>query len=408
MKRRVFIFFLLAYLSSCATTGEKKPALSPYEARDSMKVWYAIGKDYLIKAEDGRASYEDALRNFRKSLYYSQYLGNEKDTILNLLLVDFAYAFLKNNQLDSSEYYYTKLTEIDPKDPRGWQGLGFLYGIVRRDYEKAENFYKKALEVSPDNPEVLFGLAKVYELMGKHDMAKKIYDDAIKRDSLNPALNRSYGLFLIEIGDYKGAIYYLERAYRFSEKKDDKKLLENLVDAYRKAWEKDKTVNLRNSLKYANELVSLDTSNYAYYLKRASIYENIGMLKEALADYKKAYSLNPDAKALLLKQAFIYNDLGNRAEAENLAREVAGSKELDSNIRASAWSLIGDIRQNRGLELYKNKKYEDAVSTFDSALAAYEQAQLLGEGNIREYASRQIERVKAFRQKAWRKWKKID
>jgi Tfp pilus assembly protein PilF len=244
--------------------------------------------------------------------------------------------------------------------------------------------------------------------MGKNDMAKKIYEDAIKRDSLNPALNRSYGLFLVEIGDYKGALYYLERTYRLLEKKDDKKLLENLVDAYRKAWEKDKRVNLRNSLKYANELVSLDTSNYTYYLKRASIYENLRMLKEALSDYKKAYSLNPDAKALLLKQAFIYNDLGNKAEAENLAREVAGSKELDSNIRASAWTLIGDIRQNRGLELYKNKKYEDAVSTFDSALAAYEQAQLLGEGKIREYANRQIERVKSFRQKAWRKWKKID
>jgi Flp pilus assembly protein TadD, contains TPR repeats len=406
--KRVLTFSLLVYLSSCATTGEKKPAISPQEARDSMKVWYAIGKDYLVKAEDGRASYEDALRNFRKAFYYSQHLAGERDTILNLLLVDFAYAFLKNNQLDSSEYYYGKLTELDPNDPRGWQGLGFLYGIVRKDYEKSEIFYKKALEVSPDNPEVLFGLAKIYELKGDREMAQKIYEDAIKRDSLNPALNRSYGLFLVEIGDHKGAVYYLERAYKLSENKEDKKILENLVDAYRKAWEKDKSIDLRNSLQYANQLVSLDTSNYTYYVKRASIYENLKMLKEALSDYIKAYSLNPDAKVLLLKQAFIYNDMGNKAEAENVAKTVAMDKEVEGNIRAPAWALIGDIRQERGLGLYKNRKYEDAVSTFDSALAAYEQAQLLGDGNIKEYAGRQIERVKAFRQKAWRKWKKID
>jgi len=322
--------------------------------------------------------------------------------------VDFAYAFLRNNQLDSSEYYYRKLTEIDPKDPRGWQGLGFLYGIVRRDYAKGEEFYKKALEVSPDNPDALFGLGKVYELMGKHDMAKNIYEDAIKRDSLNVALNRSYGLFLVEIGDHKNAVYYLEKAYKLLEKKEDRKLLENLIDAYRKAWEKDKSVNLRNALKFANDLINLDSSNYLYYIKRASIYENLRMLKEALADYKKAYSLNPEAKTLLLKQALVYNDLGNKAEAENLAREVAGDKDVEGSIRASAWALIGDIRQNRGSELYNKKNYEEAVSTFDSALAAYEQARLLGDGNLKEYANRQIERVKALRQKAWRKWKNID
>jgi hypothetical protein len=89
-----------------------------------MKVWYAIGKDHLIKAEDGRASYEDALRNFRKSLYYSQYLGNEKDTILNLLLVDFAYAFLKNNQLDSSRVLLHHASGDRSEGPERLAGFG--------------------------------------------------------------------------------------------------------------------------------------------------------------------------------------------------------------------------------------------------------------------------------------------
>ncbi|MEO0163937.1 MAG: tetratricopeptide repeat protein, partial [candidate division WOR-3 bacterium] len=223
MKRIAIL--LIVGLYSCTTAGEKKPKITPEEARDSLKVWYAIGKDYLVKAEDNRAQYDDAIRNFRKAFYYASQIQDKKDTLFKLLLVDYAYAFLRNKQLDSAEYYYRKLIEADSTDTRGWQGLGFLYGIVNKDYGKAEEFYKKALTFSPDDPDVLFGLAKVYELSGRQDKAKEIYEEAIKKDSQNFALNKSYGNFLFEAGNYKEAIKYLERAYNLSEKKDDKKLL---------------------------------------------------------------------------------------------------------------------------------------------------------------------------------------
>ncbi|MEO0196146.1 MAG: tetratricopeptide repeat protein [candidate division WOR-3 bacterium] len=406
MKRIAIL--LIVGLYSCTTAGEKKPKITPEEARDSLKVWYAIGKDYLVKAEDNRAQYDDAIRNFRKAFYYASQIQYKKDTLFKLLLVDYAYAFLRNKQLDSAEYYYRKLIEADSTDTRGWQGLGFLYGIVNKDYGKAEEFYKKALTFSPDDPDVLFGLAKVYELSGRQDKAKEIYEEAIKKDSQNFALNKSYGNFLFEAGNYKEAIKYLERAYNLSEKKDDKKLLEMLVDAYRKAWDKDKSTDMKKALEYANILVSLEPDNYSYYLKRAYVYEALKQLKKAIEDYNKAYELNQNAKALLLKQAFLYNDLGNKAEAERLAKVVAMDKEIEDNIRASAWALIGDIRQNEAISLYNSKKYEDAVSTFDSALAAYQQAHLLGDQKWKDYATRQIQRVQALRTKAWRKWKRID
>ncbi|MEO0163938.1 MAG: tetratricopeptide repeat protein, partial [candidate division WOR-3 bacterium] len=181
-----------------------------------------------------------------------------------------------------------------------------------------------------------------------------------------------------------------------------------LVDAYRKAWDKDKSTDMKKALEYANILVSLEPDNYSYYLKRADVYEALKQLKKAIEDYNKAYELNQNAKALLLKQAFLYNDLGNKAEAERLAKVVAMDKEIEDNIRASAWALIGDIRQNEAISLYNSKKYEDAVSTFDSALAAYQQAHLLGDQKWKDYATRQIQRVQALRTKAWRKWKRID
>ncbi len=410
--RRVFVvlnlLMIFIYAISCATVGEKKPKLTQEEIKDSAKVWYAIGKDYLIKAEDNRASYEDAIRNFRKSLYYASRIEDKNDTLLKILLVDYAYSFLKNKQLDSAEYYYNKLISIDSTDPRGWQGLGFLYGIVMKDYDKAERYFKKALVVSPNDPDVLFGLAKVYELSGKKDKAREIYYEAIKKDSDNVALNRSFGKFLFEVGDYEEAIKYLERAYEKSENKEDKDILEKLVDAYRKAYKKNKEVDISKALNYINKLLDMEPDNYSYYIKRASIYEALKENKKAIEDYNKAYELNQNAKILLLKQAFLYNDIGNKSEAERLAKVVATDKEVEDVVRATAWALIGDIRQNRGIRLYKSKKYEDAVSVFDSALAAYQQTQLLGDQKWKDYAAKQISRVKVLRKKAWRKWKRIE
>jgi len=396
--------------TSCVTVQENQPKLTLDQRIDSAKVWHSIGKDDLLKARDGRASYETAIKELHRAYTYTvaKDTTGTLDSLRKEISLDLAYAFLMNKQLDSAEFYYRHVTEIDSTDPRGWQGLGFLYGIVKEDYVKGEEFYKKALELSPDNPDVLFGLAKVYEKAGKPDEARKLYMEALERNPDNPALNRSYGEFLYEQGNYAEAIKYLEKAYE--KRKDKKDLLETLVDAYLKAKKSGANVNLENALPYATKLIEMADSleKYKYYIKRAKIYEQIGKKREAIADYEKALELNPNAKILKVRLAYLYDDVGNTAKAEKLAREVASDTSIDAKYRAPAWALLGDIRQRRAIALYKAKKYQEAVSTFDSAIAAYQQAALLGSGSIKTYAQKQLDRVRKWRKKAWRKWKRID
>ncbi len=396
--------------TSCVTVQEQKPKLTLEQRLDSARVWYSVGKDDLLKALDGRASYETAITELKKAYNYTiaKDTTGTLDSLRKEIALDLAYAFLKNKQIDSSEYYYRRIIEMDSTDPRGWQGLGFLYGIVKEDYGKGEEFYKKALELSPDNPDVLFGLAKVYEKSGKEDKAEKLYTEALQRNPDDPALNKSYGDFLYDQGKYAEAIKYLEKAYE--KKKDKKDLLETLVNAYLKAKKAGADVDLEKAIPYATRLIELadTTEKYKYYVKRAKLYEKTGKKKETIADYEKAIEVNPNAKALKVRIAYLYDDIGNTAKAEALAKEVATDKEIDPQYRAPAWALLGDIRQRRAIALYKAKKYEQAVSTFDSALAAYQQAAVLGTGAIKTYAQRQIERVKKWRKKAWRKWKRID
>lgn len=407
--------------TSCVTLQEEGPKLTLEQRIDSARVWYSVGKDDLLKALDGRASYETAIKELKKAYGYTlaKDTTGTLDTLRKNISLDLAYALLKNGQLDSAEFYYRHVIEIDSTDPRGWQGLGWLYGIVKEDYVKGEEFYKKALELSPDNPDILFGLAKVYEKAGKLDEAEKLYTEALSRKPDNAALNRSYGDFLFDQGKYAEALKYLEKAYELtkkegmSEEKDKKrmvKLLKTIVDAYLKAKKAGADVDLNRAIPYATELIELaDSSEKAkYYVKRGKIYEKVGKKKEAIADYEKALELNPNFKALKVRIAYLYDDIGNTAKAEKLAREVATDKEIDPRYRAPAWALLGDIRQRRAIALYKKKKYEEAVSAFDSAIAAYQQAALLGSGAIKSYAQKQLNRVKQWRKKAWRKWKRID
>ncbi len=406
-----FVFgAIVSMQTSCVTVQEQKPELTLQERLDSARVWYSVGKDDLLKALDGRAEFETAIKELKKAYGYTMAKDTtgQLDTLRKNIALDLAYAYLKSKEVDSSEYYYRAVIGMDSTDPRGWQGLGFLYGIVKEDYVKAEEFYKKALELSPDNPDILFGLAKVYEKAGREEDAEKLYKEALQRNPDNPALNKSYGDFLFEKGKYVEAIEYLEKAYE--KRSDNKDLLKTLVDAYLKAKKEGADVDLEKALPYATKLIELadTTEKYKYYLKRAKLYEKLGKKKEAIADYEKALELNPNAKALKVRLAYLYDDLGNAAMAEKLAKEVVNDKEIEARYRAPAWALLGDIRQRRAIALYKKKKYEQAVSMFDSAIAAYQQAAVLGTGSIKTYAQRQLDRVKKWRKKAWRKWKRID
>ncbi len=404
-----FAVFILAGFG-CATVQEKGPQLTVQQRIDSARVWYSIGKDDLLKAIDGRGDFQTAIGELKRAYGYT--LAKDTtgmlDSLRKEITLDIAYAFLKAKEVDSAERYYKSLIEMDSSDHRGWQGLGFIYGIVRQDYAKGEEYYKKALELSPDNPDVLFGLARVYEKQGKVDKAYNLYKEALNRKPDNAGLNRSFGKFLYEIKRYDEAIPYLEKAAE--KKKDDKDLLDMLLKAYMEAHKSGKDVDLGRALEYANRLIELaDTlEKYKYYMKRAKLYENLGKKKEAIADYEKAVEMNPQAKVALVKVAYLYDDLGMTAQAEKTAKRVVNDPDIEKRYKAAAWMLLGDIRQKRAIALYKKKKYEQAVSTFDSALAAYQQAALLGEGKVKTYAQKQIDRVKKWRKKAWRKWKRID
>src|SRR5579859_6010387 len=68
--------------------------------------------------------------------------------------VELADAFLSTGRFQQAVVHFRKLTELEPKDARGWQGLGMSYlGLAQQSFEALE-------KNSPDSPYVFVLLAK--------------------------------------------------------------------------------------------------------------------------------------------------------------------------------------------------------------------------------------------------------
>ncbi|MDI6850953.1 MAG: tetratricopeptide repeat protein, partial [bacterium] len=216
MKRLLLSLILLAGTTFAQEQQEAEPV-------DSAKIWLSIGRDYLNKN-----MFEDAIRNFKRSLrcnpnFIPAHLELAKAYIgigtsyLSRGISDTGYMYV-----DSAEAVYWKIKEIDSTDSRGFQGLGFIYSVIKKDYNKAIEYYKAALSIDPENVDALYGLAKVYQNLGEKATADSVYKTAISKNPKSVGINYSYGMFLVELARYEEAIPYLERALELGIEDKDK------------------------------------------------------------------------------------------------------------------------------------------------------------------------------------------
>jgi Tfp pilus assembly protein PilF len=382
-------------LALSCTPGPKEPTkikLPPDVARDSAKVWYSIGKDYLIN----KGNPDKAIENFQRALGY--------DSSFTDIYVDLGWAYIQKGIADSAEMAYQAIAQIDPKDTRGWQGLGFMYGIVKKDIAQASIYYHKALEVDPNNNDARFGLAKVYEQAGKKTEADSIYRDALANDPANPAINRAYGLFLVDRGDHKAAIPYLEKAYETV--KDNEELHAKLLESYTKVGGKE---NLTKALDHVHWLIAKDSTRYILYIQRGDIYAGLGKNKDAEADYTKACEIADSVASVWMKKAVFLAEQKRYGEASKLINIALKCPDSDRpEIKGPAYSMLGDINLNDAEALRVKKKYKESLDYYDAALNYYGMAMGTGDPRWTSYASKQKERAEQLRLKAWRKYQGID
>jgi len=350
-------------------------AQMPQTPADSAKIWYSIGKDYLLKKR-----YDDAIRNFQRALSYN-------DTFA-LVYLDLAQAFLgkaqeiyaqKQNEewkayVDSARVVYETMTRKLPEDSRAYQGLGYLYGVVLKEQEKGLEYYRKAVALDSTNTAAAFGLAKLMAQMGRAGEADSLFRFILRRDTANAAYRGAYGMFLVDQKRYEEAFSYLEEALEAYPENAD--LLTNFVDAalaINKEQVQNRTV-LQKALIYVSRLLEKSPRDPGLYLKRSQIYEKLGNVEKALSDLDQVLALSPGYVPAMLKKAALLVDTKRYDKAERVLSEILAMDEVQKNpqYRASALSLRGYVYYVWGDNHYKARSWADAEEHFRKAKEFYQ------------------------------------
>lgn len=217
-----------------------------------------------------------------------------------------------------------------------------------KDYQNAAAYY---LSVKPATVDSMVGAATSYQELGDTNNAIAYYKKALELKPIDSDIAYYIACLYGELEDYNNAKSYLQKSIAYN--KNNTQAIEYLQSIE----EMDKT-NLLNdaialydenkldeSLIKFNELLSKDAQNsYALYY-RGMIYDTKEKRNEAIADMKKAYSLNKDFTICNYLIAADYDALGKYKEAYNYYLAYANSDVQDDEYKQYAKARAEELKE---------------------------------------------------------------
>lgn len=217
-----------------------------------------------------------------------------------------------------------------------------------KDYQNAINIY---LSINPPTADTMIGTASSYQQMGDKQNAIEYYKKALELKPIDSDIAYYIACLYGENEDYDNAKIYLNKAITFN--KNNTQAVEYLNSI--QDMEKSNMLNdaialfddnkLDESFTKFNEILSKDPENsYALYY-RGMIYDTKEQRNEAIADLKKAYSLNKEFTNCNYLIASDYDALGNYKEAYNYYLAYANSDVEDDEYKQYAKARAEELKE---------------------------------------------------------------
>ena len=235
---------------------------------------------------------------------------------------------------------YGRLTELEPKDPTAWAGLGMAQMSTMKVDDAIKSF-RKQIEVNPSHETAHLMLATALGAQRKYDEAIDVLKKKLEKDPKDPRARVMLATTYADAGKTKEAIPFMEESLK--EYPDDQNLQYRLANAYLDTGDKDKALAA-----YEQVLKSTPTplmkNNIAYAIadKNMALDKAEHYAKEALADLSEHMRsadlehLSPDDLAQNNLQIAAWDTLGW------IYKQEGKLKEAEDYCRA-AWS----VRQDR-------------------------------------------------------------
>jgi tetratricopeptide (TPR) repeat protein len=245
---------------------------------------------------------------------------------------------------------FNAVVRVDPKNAQAHQMLARI-AIHDGDFKAALQHAREAHDLDPANTQNSIVLAGLYAATGELDEAIRVYTEIIKRTPDNEEIPLLLSGLLMMKRDYKGS--------------------ESVLKAYTKRWpdnalgyfELARLWLVQDSCDkarpYLQKALEVDPRFSRAELAMGLCSEAKGNEKEAIEHYERALQLDPDntaVRARLVRMHLRQNNL-DEAEKQNERLNLMQFNEMD-------------IRVNRGMILYHEGRFAEAVTEFNLVVAS--------------------------------------
>ncbi len=294
-------------------------------------------------------------------------------------------ARLKNKDFSGAIEALQEAARLDPQNFSVYVDLGYAREQTE-DYRGSIRAYEKALELKPEATSILYALGRLYEKIDRPVSALDFYRRLVEIEE-GPRLGDVYrrmGEIFLNQNENEMAIKAFRNASLLNP--DEHEIEYNLGIAYfRSGRQEDALTELREAL-------SRDTGSVDYRLALAEVLFLSGYRSDSLKQFKLILEQNPDHYQANYMSGYIHYSRGETSSSREYFQSLA-DKTTD-NLK------LMNIYQNIGNIYLKEKKYDQAKTSYRQALETREEASLYYNLGLTYIFEEEWEKAAASLQKA--------
>lgn len=216
-----------------------------------------------------------------------------------------------------------------------------------KDYQNAISEY---LKITPATSDTMLGVASAYQNLGDTDKAIEYYVEAFKLAPTNSDIAYYIAALYTEKEDFANANIYIQKSLTLNKNNKQAQELSKMLAETQNSQILTNAINLFDSEKFdeslaeLNKLLASDSKNSYGYYYRAMIYDAKLKYKEALNDYKKAISLNPDLVIVNYLIGVDYDMLEDYKNAISYYKSFLAVYSEDDDYKKYAQDRIGELQ----------------------------------------------------------------
>lgn len=225
------------------------------------------------------------------------------------------------NAYKKAKSYAQKAMELDGDLAEAHTSLARIKRIADWDWEDAEKEFKKAIELDPNNAAALAWYAQLLSILGRHDEALAMINQAIEIDPISPSVIGILYPVIEGRGEFEEGLRLAEEAYLFDKENTNSRRsyatflyhagkYEKVIELVNESQAKTKNINhiwlsllaashqkigeTEKADEYLKQMKEESTQNTKYLYSLAVNYAELKRFDEAIATLEKCYEMREE------------------------------------------------------------------------------------------------------------------